>query len=71
MSPRGGKRAGAGRPAERGRRVALSVRVEQITRYRLEEAASALDLSLGEMIDALVEHHRHCARARSEGEQPT
>ncbi len=57
MSPRGGKRPGAGRPKEPDARVTLAVRVEQVTRLRLEDAAERLGLSLGALIDDLVGRH--------------
>ncbi len=57
MSPRGGKRPGAGRPPEKDRRATLAVRVEQVTKARLEEFAHRNGVSMGAALDFLVEQH--------------
>lgn len=54
MSPRGGKRPGAGRPKEPGARVTLAVRVAPLTRRDLESYAEQWEVSLGEAIDYIV-----------------
>jgi predicted HicB family RNase H-like nuclease len=54
VSPRGGKRPGAGRPKQAGARVTLAVRVDPITRLRLEREAEQQGTSMGELIDHAI-----------------
>jgi len=56
VSPRGGKRKGAGRKAlpESVKRVPLSVLVLPATKHWLDQLAEAADMSLGQIIDDLV-----------------
>lgn len=51
---RGGVRTGAGRKPKEDRRVSMTVRVKPETRQRLEDAAHAQGISLGQMVDAVV-----------------
>lgn len=51
---RGGARTGAGRKAKEDRRVSMTVRVKPETRQRLEDAAHAQGISLGQMVDAVT-----------------
>lgn len=51
---RGGMRPGSGRKAKEDRRVSMTVRVKPETRQRLEDAAHAQGISLGQMVDAVV-----------------
>lgn len=51
---RGGMRPGSGRKAKEDRRVSMTVRVKPETRQRLEDAARAQGISLGQMVDAVT-----------------
>lgn len=55
---RGGKRAGAGRPAIRqeGKRVQLSISVSNDTREWLRGAAEQMGERMGVVVDSLVQH---------------
>ena len=52
---RGGLRIGAGRKAKEDRRVTMSVRVKPETRQRLEDAAHAQGISLGQLVDVVAD----------------
>lgn len=52
---RGGARTGAGRKAKEDHRVSMAVRVKPETRQRLEDAARAQGISLGQMVDAVAD----------------
>ena len=57
---RGGRRAGAGRPAvrEEGKRVQLSISVSNETREWLREAAEQMGERMGVVVDSLVQHYQ-------------
>ena len=57
---RGGRRAGAGRPAvrEEGKRVQLSISVSSETREWLRESAEQMGERMGVVVDSLVQHYQ-------------
>jgi hypothetical protein len=57
---RGGRRAGAGRPAVRqeGKRVQLSISVSNETREWLRDSAEQMGERMGVVVDSLVQHYK-------------
>ena len=58
---RGGRRAGAGRPAVRKeeKRVQLSISVATESREWLREAAGQMGERMGAVVDSLIQHYRN------------
>lgn len=60
---RGGARPGAGRPAPDGRRVTIGAMVKVDTKKRLSSWAKETGMSVGKMIDFVVEDYERLAKS--------